>query len=47
VRSAILDWISGHDAQESMARHARFMPSGIAMPAIDTLRVGEDNDELP
>lgn len=42
VRSAILDWISAHDAEEAMARHARFLPSGIALPPIEFI---VDNDE--
>ena len=42
VRSAILDWISAHDAEEAMARHTRFMPSGIALPPIEFI---VDNDE--
>lgn len=42
VRSAILDWISAHDAEEAMARTGRFMPSGIALPPIEFI---VDNDE--
>jgi hypothetical protein len=45
VRSAILDWISGHDADEAMARNGRFMPSGIAMPPIDFVIDNDDADE--
>lgn len=45
VRSAILDWMSGHDAEEAMARNARFIPSGIAFPPLDLVIDNDDSDE--
>ena len=48
VRSAILDWISGHDADLMFSRsldNQLFTPSGAALPAIDMLPCDEDNDD--
>jgi Arc/MetJ-type ribon-helix-helix transcriptional regulator len=50
VRSAILDWISGHDADLMFSRsldNQLFTPSGVAMKALDMLVSDQDNDELP
>ena len=50
VRSAILDWISGHDAELMFSRSIDgplFTPSGVAMKALDTLVSDQDNDEMP
>ena len=42
VRSAILDWIAGHEAGGAYASRMSFQPSGAALPAIDR---GVDNDD--
>jgi Arc/MetJ-type ribon-helix-helix transcriptional regulator len=49
VRSAILDWLSAHDAEVTFASAAlrrQFIPSGAAIPPLAALLETENDDEL-